>query len=57
MISLLQTLPPHNTQQTQAINSHALSGIQTRHLGSQAAADLRLRLHGYLYQHLIYIML
>jgi len=39
------------------MNSHAHSRIQTHYLGSQAAADLRLILHGHLYQQLIYVML
>jgi len=37
----------HNTQQTEEMNSHALSEIRTRDHGSQAAADQRLGRHGH----------
>ena len=37
----------HNTQQIQGTNIHALSGIRTRDISNQAAADLRLRPHGH----------
>ena len=37
----------HNTQQTQEINVHALSGIRTRDLRNQANADIHLTLHGH----------
>ena len=37
----------HNTQ-AQETNVHALSGARTRNPSTQAAADLRLRLHGHL---------
>jgi hypothetical protein len=37
----------NNKQQTQEMNIHAVSGIQTRDAKNQAAADPRLRSHGH----------
>jgi len=41
---------PHKTQRTQKTNFHALSAFRTRDPTSLAAADLRLRPHGYRHQ-------
>jgi hypothetical protein len=42
-ISRPQTPHLHSTQQTHAINIHALSGIRTFNPSNRAASDLRLR--------------
>jgi hypothetical protein len=54
VISLLQRLLPDNTQHSQQKYVHALDGIRTHNLGSQAAADLQLRLCGH-WDRLLYL--
>ena len=47
VISSSQRPPLYNTQHSQQTNIHALGGIRTHDLSRRAAAELRLRPHGY----------
>jgi hypothetical protein len=45
----------HNTQQTQQMNIHAFSEIQTRNPSSQVALDLCVRPHDHQDRHTLYL--
>jgi hypothetical protein len=47
LIAEASTYTGQHIIETQETNNHALSGIRTRDLSNQAAADLRLRQRGY----------